>query len=119
MRINRLIACSFLGLALGGCSNQYLERKDTLEFSAGDAVDWNDAQQIANPAPRRANDTRIVADGQKAVSAVRRDTDGRQRWFRDKDEDMIDSRLPGDAGGGGGGPFAAGAGGPAGGGGPP
>ena len=37
---------------LAGCSNEYFERKDTVTFSAGDAVAWNAAQQIPEPEPK-------------------------------------------------------------------
>jgi hypothetical protein len=66
-----LIAAVLPGFALAGCSNQYLQRKDTVTFGAGDAVAWDSAQQIANPWPRRAQNTRIATNGEKGVQAVR------------------------------------------------
>lgn len=58
-------------LILAGCSSQYLERKDKVTFGAGDAVAWNSVQQVADPMPRRAQNTNIATNGEKAVKAVR------------------------------------------------
>jgi len=110
MKIISLIVVAAIGFALSGCSNQYLERKDTVTFSAGNAVAWNSAQQIPDPTPARANDTRIVADGDRAARAVQRNIDGGEKWYRDQSDELSDSFLPtpnatlgGGAGGGGGG----------------
>lgn len=61
------IAC----LALASC-NQYLERKDTLTMSAGDAVASNEAVQIADPWPRYSQNNNIPMDGAKAQRALQR-----------------------------------------------
>jgi len=66
-----LIAAVLPALALVGCSSQYFQRKDTVTFGAGDAVAWDNAQQIANPWPRSARNTRIPTNGEKGVQAVR------------------------------------------------
>jgi uncharacterized membrane protein YgcG len=119
MKVISFIAAAAFGLALAGCSNDYLERKDTVTFSAGDAVAWNAAQQIPDPWPKGVNNTRIVADGDKAARAVRRDRNGQDQWIVDKDDSTKLIYLPpdpasvGNSGGGGG----AGGGGPGAGGG--
>ncbi len=103
MKIISFIAVAGFGLALSGCSNQYLERKDTVTFNAGDAVAWNSAQQIPDPTPPRSNDTRIVSDGERAARAVRRNIDGGEKWFTDPSDELKDSLItaPSAAAGGG------------------
>jgi hypothetical protein len=103
MKIISLIVVAGIGFALSGCSNQYFERKDTVTFSAGDAVAWNSAQQIPDPTPPRSNDTRIVADGDRAARAVQRNIDGGEKWFHDQSDELSDSFLPAPAAGGAGG----------------
>jgi hypothetical protein len=61
------VAC----LALSSC-NQYLERKESVTMSAGDAVAANEAVQTIDPWPRYSQDTNIPMDGVKAVFAVRK-----------------------------------------------
>jgi hypothetical protein len=61
------VAC----LALCSC-NQYLERKESVTMSAGDAVAANEAAQTIDPWPRHSQDTNIPMDGEKAVFAVRK-----------------------------------------------
>ena len=94
MKVISLIVVAGFGFVLSGCSNQYFERKDTVTFSAGDAVAWNSAQQIPNPAPPRSNDTRIVADGDKAARAVQRNIAGGEKWYHDQSDQLTDSTLP-------------------------
>ncbi|WP_294539690.1 hypothetical protein [uncultured Rhodoblastus sp.] len=88
----RLLSRSFLGaavLGLSACSNQYFERKDSVTFSAGDAVAWNKAQMIADPTPRRAYDRNIVTPGETAARAGGNYASGRYKWYTEpgsKDE---------------------------------
>jgi len=116
MKIISLIAVAAFALALSGCSNQnqYLARSDTVTFNAGEAVAWNSAQQIPDPAPPRSNDTRIIADGDKAARAVQRNIDGSEKWYRDQSDQLSDSFLPAPpappSGGGGAGQSGGGAG---------
>jgi hypothetical protein len=122
--MRRLLSLSLLGataLGLASCSNQYFERKDSVTFSAGDAVAWNNAQMIADPTPRRAYDTNIVTPGETAARAGGNYASGRFKWYAEpgsKDEpsevlNKVGASNPDRPGGGGG---AAGA--PAGGGAP-
>jgi hypothetical protein len=110
MKIISLAVCAF-ALALSGCSNQYFERKDTVTFSAGDAVAWNSAQQIPDPTPPFSNNTRIIADGDRAARAVRRNIEGGEKWFHDQSDELSDSLITAPPSGAGGG-AAAGAGAP-------
>jgi hypothetical protein len=76
-----ILGFAAVSLALSGCSNQYFERKDTVTFSAGDAVAWNKAQQIVDPAPRSAYNTNIVTPGVTAERAGADYAQGRYRWY--------------------------------------
>jgi hypothetical protein len=98
----RFFAFAALGLALSGCSNQYFERKDTVTFSAGDAVAWNNAQQIPDPAPRVAYNTNIPTTGERAVNAVRNNNEGRHNWFRSAGETLHEAVVTGASSGNGG-----------------
>jgi hypothetical protein len=58
-------------LLLAGCSNLYVERKDSVTFGVGDAVARNSVQQVANPTPAGAQNTRIAYSGEMGARAVR------------------------------------------------
>lgn len=57
--------------ALPGCA-QYLDRKDTVVFSAGNAVQTNQLAHIIDPWPRHARDPRILSNGQRMQGAIER-----------------------------------------------
>ena len=75
-RLSRLIAPSAtaiaLGAALAGCSDIYLDRRETPGLSAGDAVAANAATQIVDPWPRGSGNNNLTFNGQKMQSAVER-----------------------------------------------
>ncbi len=72
----RLIFVAAAGLGiLAGCvpyTEQYIDRRDVVDFSAGNAVEANMVQQIIDPWPLAARNTNIELDGQKAQRAVDR-----------------------------------------------
>jgi hypothetical protein len=104
------LALAALGFALSGCSNQYFERKDTVTFSAGDAVAWNNAQQIPNPTPRYAYNNNIRTPGETAARAGADYVSGRSKWYSDANSDAPELKMNSagafypDAPGGGGAP---------------
>ena len=63
-----------LGIWLGGCSqaDQYLDRREAVSLSAGDAVAANQAAQIVDPWPAYSGDKNLAFNGQKMQSAVER-----------------------------------------------
>ena len=69
---------SFLALALGGCANApydphgYLDRRDSIELSAGDANASNIAIQMVDPWPRYAGNKNLAYNGQRMQAAVER-----------------------------------------------
>jgi hypothetical protein len=63
-----------LGIWLGGCTqaDQYLDRREAVSLSAGDAVAANQATQIVDPWPAYSGDKNLAFNGQKMQSAVER-----------------------------------------------
>ena len=66
-------------LAVGGCAREqvydphgYLDRRDSIELSAGDANASNIAMQMVDPWPRYAGDKNIAYNGQRMQAAVER-----------------------------------------------
>jgi hypothetical protein len=69
----RLGACALLaGTMLGGCSDIYHDRRDTIALSAGDAIASNHVAQMVDPWPRSSARKDIAFDGQKMQTAVER-----------------------------------------------
>jgi hypothetical protein len=72
------VAPSVLVLAaLGGCVD-YLERRDTITLSAGEAQDWNKVVHIADPWPAHAKNTHIPGDGPRTARVIGRYSAGNE-----------------------------------------
>jgi len=73
---SRLIAATVAGAALGamlgGCSNIYMDRRDKIGFSGGDAIAANEAMQTSDPWPAHSGNTHLAFDGQKMQGAAER-----------------------------------------------
>ena len=73
---SRLIAAAVAGAALGamlgGCSDLYMDRRDQIGPSAGDAIAANQAMQTNDPWPAHSGNTNLAFNGQKMQSAVER-----------------------------------------------
>jgi hypothetical protein len=67
-----IAAAATLSAALAGCSDIYLDRRDTIALSAGDAVAANMVEQTADPWPPNSGNPNIAYNGQKMQSAVER-----------------------------------------------
>ena len=67
-----IVAAVTLCVMLAGCSDIYLDRRDTVAFTANDAVAANAALQTVDPWPRNSGNTNIAFNGQKMQSAVER-----------------------------------------------
>lgn len=63
---------SAVATLLAGCAEDYLDRRDTIASSSGNAVETNIATHVIDPWPRRAFDTSIPADGSRVQGAVER-----------------------------------------------
>jgi hypothetical protein len=66
------LAVGALGLTIGGCSQIYLDRRDTIALSAGDGIAANQAVQVIDPWPPRSGNTNIVFNGQRMQAAAER-----------------------------------------------
>lgn len=79
MRRSIFVLLSFAALAVGGCAREqvydphgYLDRRDSIELSAGDANASNIAMQMVDPWPRYAGNKNIAYNGQRMQAAVER-----------------------------------------------
>src|ERR1044071_4701855 len=76
---NQFLLLMSLAAALGGCANDlaydphgYLDRRDSIELSAGNANAHNIAVQMVDPWPRYAGNKTIAYNGQRMQAAVER-----------------------------------------------
>jgi hypothetical protein len=61
-----------IAAALGGCSDIYFDRRETVSLHAGDAMAANKAAQVVDPWPAAAADRRIETNGERMARAVER-----------------------------------------------
>lgn len=66
-----LSAAGVTGILVSGC-NEYLERRDGISLSAGDAIATNKATQTINRWPEAARQDRWLSDGERARIAESR-----------------------------------------------
>jgi hypothetical protein len=75
-RAARLIAAALaaggLGTGLAGCSDIYLDHRDSIGLSSGDAVAANEVTQMVDPWPPNSGNKNIAFNGQKMQTAVER-----------------------------------------------
>jgi hypothetical protein len=72
-----LAAAALLGTALGGCSEHYFDRRDTVTLYSGDSVATNRVTQMIDPWPAAAGRRNIAYNGEKAAVASERYRTGR------------------------------------------
>ena len=72
-----VLSIAGLGAMLGGCSDIYFDRRDTVALGANDHIDTNRIAQMIDPWPRNVGKREIAFDGQKMQSAVERYRNGR------------------------------------------
>jgi len=66
-----------LGTTLAGCSDIYLDRRETVALGAEDHIATNRVAQMIDPWPRDVGRREIAFEGQKMQSAVERYRTGR------------------------------------------
>jgi hypothetical protein len=66
-----------LGAMLGGCSDIYFDRRETVALGADDHIGTNRVAQMIDPWPRNVGKREIAFNGQKMQSAVERYRTGR------------------------------------------
>jgi hypothetical protein len=59
-----------LASLLGGCSDLYFDRRDTIAFDGGDSIAANAAEQTVNPWPRDSFNNHLAFNGQRMQRAV-------------------------------------------------
>ena len=67
-----VLSISGLGTMLGGCSDIYFDRRETVSLSADDHIATDRVAQMIDPWPRDVGRRQIAFDGQKMQSAVER-----------------------------------------------
>jgi hypothetical protein len=75
-KLLRLAALAALAALLAGCS-EYLDRRDTIAFQGGNAVQTNKVVQMVDPWPRDSGDRNIAYNGAVMQTAVERYRTGR------------------------------------------
>jgi hypothetical protein len=61
-----------LGGALGGCSDIYYDRRETVSLAADDHIAANQVEQMVDPWPRYVGDKNIAFNGERMQAAVQR-----------------------------------------------
>lgn len=69
--VMRSVVLATILTTLSGCS-QYLDRRDTIALSGGEAVATNQVTQMVDPWPRASADKNIAFNGNRMESAVER-----------------------------------------------
>lgn len=72
LRFTALLPALLLGAVLGGCSDIYFDRRDTVSFHAGDAPASNIIAQTIDPWPAAAANRHIEGHGERAQKAAER-----------------------------------------------
>jgi hypothetical protein len=67
-----VLSISSLGTMLGGCSDLYFDRRDTVALGADDHIATDRVAQMVDPWPPYVGKRQIAFDGQKMQSAVER-----------------------------------------------
>ena len=70
-------AAALLGAMLGGCSEYYFDRRDTVTLHSGDAMAANRVTQMIDPWPAASGQRNIAYNGEKAATASERYRTGR------------------------------------------
>ena len=66
-----------LGVSLGGCSDLYLDRRDTISLASGEAMAANRVTHVIDPWPLASGRNNIAYNGEKAAVAAERYRTGR------------------------------------------
>ena len=72
--LKRAALLAVLGAAAltGGCTDMYLDRRDTVSFAAGDAPAHNAAVHMVDPWPVAARNRDLTYDGERMQTAAER-----------------------------------------------
>jgi hypothetical protein len=71
------LALALLGATLGGCSEYYFDRRDTITLYSGDSMATNRVTQTIDPWSVASGRNKIAYSGEKAATAAERYRTGR------------------------------------------
>jgi hypothetical protein len=71
-RTRTLLAAMAVGAALGGCSDIYSDRRETISLGANDAVEGNKVVHMVDPWPPQSGNRNLAFDGTRAQAAQER-----------------------------------------------
>ena len=72
-----VLGIALLGAMLGGCSEYYFDRRDTITLHSGEAMAANRVTHMIDPWPRVSGQRDIAYNGEKAATASERYRTGR------------------------------------------
>jgi hypothetical protein len=72
-----IVGTALLGAMLGGCSEYYFDRRDSITLYSGDSVATNRVTQMIDPWPAASGRRNIAYSGEKAATAAERYRTGR------------------------------------------
>ena len=72
-----IVATVLLGVMLGGCSEYYFDRRDTVTLYSGDSMATNRVTHVIDPWPVASGQNNIAYNGEKAATASERYRTGR------------------------------------------
>ena len=75
--IKPVAVVAVLGAILGGCSDIYFDRRDTVSLVSGEAMAANRVTHTIDPWPAHAANRNIAYNGEKAATAAERYRTGR------------------------------------------
>jgi hypothetical protein len=75
--IKGMAAAVMIGAAVAGCSEIYIDRRETIALGAGDGIATNKVTQMVDPWPPASTNNRIAFNGQVMQSAQDRYKRGR------------------------------------------
>jgi hypothetical protein len=75
--IKTVAAAALLAVTLGGCSEYYFDRRDTVSLHSGEAMAANRVTQMIDPWPAASGRRNIAFNGEKAATASERYRTGR------------------------------------------
>ena len=97
------VAAVLLGVMLGGCSDLYWDRRDTVAFWAGDAPASNVAIHTVDPWPPAAAKRRLTANGELMQHAAERYRTNKTTPLRPLGTSSVQTSISAGGGGGSGG----------------
>jgi hypothetical protein len=72
-----IVAVAVLAVTLGGCSEYYFDRRDTVALYSGEAMAANRVTHMIDPWPAASGQRNIAYSGEKAATAAERYRTGR------------------------------------------